>query len=87
MSLLALSPVDFEPERLDGLRKAVHAATPCNITYLDPKLEETNTEKANGKGKFCGAIKWLPFITGSSSTTERYTYFLLGHFLAFAQWP
>ena len=51
------------------------------------RLEETHTEKANGKGNFCGAIKWLLLIPRSSSATERYTNFLLSHFLAFAQWP
>ena len=57
------------------------------FTYLDSKLEETHTEKANRKGKFCGAIKCLPLLPRSSSATEKYANFWLSHFLAFAQWP
>ena len=37
--------------------------------------------------KFFGAIKWLPFIPGSSSATERYPNFLLSHFPPLAQGP
>ena len=65
--LLAISNV---LEALEHLFQSYGAFCPCNFTYLDTKLEETHTEKANGKGKFCGAIKWLPLIPGSSSATE-----------------
>ena len=43
--------------------------------------------KAYGKGKFFGAIKWLPLIPGSSFATERYPNFLLSHFPPLAQGP
>ena len=74
MHLLAISKV---LEALEHPLQSYGAFCPCNFTCL----------KANGKGKFCGATKWLPLIPGSSSVTERYANFLLSHFLALAQWP
>ena len=82
--LLAISKV---LEALEHPFQSYGAFYSCNFTYLHSKLEETLTEKANGKSTFCGAIKWPPLIPGSSSATERYANFLLSHFLAFAQWP